>query len=80
MSGKSEIRNQSTTDDLKVDVEIWVSYCHNYGSLEKAKSELSEGPKVNKRATLDMLERACEGNREQANTERDQDRLHHETQ
>lgn len=57
-----------------------MSYCHNHGSLEKAISEFSEGHKGNKRAPLDKLEGACEGTREQANTERDQDRLSHETQ
>lgn len=56
-----------------------MSHCPNYALLEKAISEISEEHKENKRALLGMLEEACEGNREQANIEKNQGRLSHET-
>lgn len=78
-SDKSGIRNWSTSKNFKAKVEIWVSYCHHCGSSEKVTSEFSERPKEGKRVPLDMLEGVPEGDRQQANRERDKDRLRHET-
>ena len=77
---KSEIREWRTAENFNAKVEIWVSYCHNCESSETVTSEISERHKEGRRTPLDMLEGACEGDREQAKGERDKDKLCHETQ